>query len=111
MSAPEPDPPEVEELERCAAWRLRLVDANPSDTKSVIAAALLEKLAEELRRTIGSAPARELAAVCNWLSESDAISDFAELAGEYRSRIGISEMPADAQDYLRGLLAIARTLT
>jgi hypothetical protein len=52
----------------------------------------------------------ELGALGNWLSESDAISDYAEAASDYRARIGVSATPASGADYLRGLLAIARSL-
>lgn len=102
--------PEIEELERTAAWRLRLVDADPADTGSAAAARLLEKLADDLRRDDYSALWTELRSIGHWLGESDAISDFAELAAEYRRRIGVSEHPADGAAYLAGLLAIARGL-
>jgi len=36
-----PEPPELEELEHTAAWRLRVVDADPADTASAAAAQLL----------------------------------------------------------------------
>ena len=60
---------EVEELERAAAWRLRKVDADPTDAVSREAAARLEMLAEEVRRLRGSPLFREYVAVCNWLGE------------------------------------------
>lgn len=104
------DPPEIEELERSAAWRLRLVDADPSDTASATAAALLEALAADLRRNAYAELWMELRSIGNWLGESDAISDYAELAADYRVRIGISAYPANGPDYLLGLLAIARGL-
>ncbi len=101
---------EVEELERVAAWRLRRVDADPADTASAEAAVLLDRLAEDLRQNDHAALWIELRSIGNWLAESDAISDFAELAGGYRARIGVSEHPADGADYLRRLLAIAHGL-
>jgi hypothetical protein len=45
-----PEPSEIDELEQTAAWRLRLLDANPDDTASAAAARLLETLAQDLRR-------------------------------------------------------------
>ncbi len=105
-----PDPPEIEELERTAAWRLRLVDADPSDRASKRAAELLHALAEELRNPDLAPLWMELRALGNWLAESDAISDYAELAAEYRGRIGVSEHPADGTAYLRALLTIAKSL-
>jgi hypothetical protein len=104
------DPAEVEELERTAAWRLRLVDADPADTASAAAAQLLEALAEDLRRNLYTPLWTELRSIGNWLGESDAISDYADLAANYRARIGVSAQPADGADYLRGLLAIAHSL-
>jgi hypothetical protein len=51
-----------------------------------------------------------LRSIGNWLAESDAISDFAELSADYRRRIGVSEHPVDGAAYLVALLAIARGL-
>jgi hypothetical protein len=104
------EPPEIEELERAAEWRLRLVDADPADQVSARAAALLQRLADDLRRNEYAPLWTELRAIGNWLAESDAISDYAELAFDYRARIGTVEKPADGADYLRGLLAIAQSL-
>ncbi len=104
------EPPEIEELSQAAAWRLRKTDADPADTASSAAAALLEHLADELRRHEYAAEWTELRSICNWLAESDAISDYKELAMDYRARIGFSEHPRDGADYLAGLLAIARAL-
>jgi len=104
------DPAEIEELQRTAAWRLRLVDADPADTASAAAARLLETLAEDLRRNLHASLWTELRSINNWLGESDAISDYAELAADYRARIGVSAQPVDGADYLRGLLAIAHSL-
>jgi hypothetical protein len=105
-----PEPPEIEELERAAEWRLRLVDADPTDQVSAKAAALLQRLADDLRRNDYTPLWTELRSIGNWLAESDAISDHADLAFDYRARIGVSDYPADGADYLRGLLAIAQSL-
>ena len=70
--------PEIEDLERTAAWRLRLVDADPTDTASENAARRLEALADDLRQNDYTALWTELRAVGNWLGESDGISDYAE---------------------------------
>ena len=51
---------------------------------------------------------REYSAICNWLAESDDISDFAQLAHDYRLRIGIDAFPETGEDYLRALLELAR---
>jgi hypothetical protein len=104
------DPPEIEELERAAAWRLRLADADPDDNGHVAAARRLEMLADDLRRHEYASLWTELRSIGNWLGESDAISDYADLAADYRTRIGISDHPPDGAAYLLGLLAIARSL-
>jgi hypothetical protein len=106
----EPDSPEVAELEHAAAWRLRLLDSDPSDGYSAKAARLLEKLADDLRRNDYAPLWAELRSIGNWLAESDAISDYAALAAEYRAQIGVAEHPVDGADYLRGLLVIAQRL-
>jgi hypothetical protein len=101
---------EIEALERTAAWRLRLLDADPKDTTSAAAARALEALADDLRHNDRAALWVELRSIGNWLGESDAISDYADLAADYRARIGVTEHPADGAAYLAGLLAIARSL-
>ena len=102
--------PEIEDLEQTAAWRLRRVDADPSDTASASAAVLLEALADDLRRNDHAALWTELRSIGHWLGESDAISDYAALAADYRVRIGVTDHPADGAAYLSGLLAIAHGL-
>jgi hypothetical protein len=105
-----PELPEIEELERAAEWRLRLVDSDPGDTASAAAATLLQHLADDLRGNDYGALWTELKSIGNWLGESDAISDYADLAAAYRTRIGTSESPADGAEYLRALVAIAQSL-
>jgi hypothetical protein len=102
------DPFEAELLERAAAWRLRKVDADPTDAVSAGAAAQLERLAQEVRDLRGSPLFQEYLAICNWLGESDGISDFMELANDYRARIGVDLSPADGEAYLRALIALAK---
>ena len=80
---------EAEELERAAEWRMRKFDADPSDAVSRDAAALLEKLARDVRALRGAAVFREYVAICNWLGESDGIVDFMDMAKDYRARIGV----------------------
>ncbi len=99
---------EAEELERVAEWRMRKVDADPSDAVSRDAAALLERLAEEVRRLPGTPVSREYTAIRNWLSESDDIIDFADMADAYRAQIGVEHAPADGEAYLRALIELAR---
>jgi hypothetical protein len=102
------DPQEVADLEAAAAWRLRKVDADPDDRQSAEAAQRLQKLADQLRALQASPLYREYGAICNWLAESDDISDFAQLAHDYRLRIGIDAFPESGEDYLRALLDLAR---
>jgi hypothetical protein len=102
------DPFEVEQLERAAAWRMRKVDQDPADTKSAAAARRLEKLAEEVRGLRGSPLFQEYMVICNWLGESDGITDFMELANDYRARIGFDRWPTNGEAYLRALIDLAR---
>lgn len=101
---------EIEALERTAAWRLRLLDKNPSDGTSEAAARRLEALAEDLQTNDYAGLWTELDAMTNWLGQSDAISDFADLTARYRSNIGVTEMPVTGADYLRALIALAQSL-
>ena len=88
---------EAEELERAAEWRMRLVDADPSDATSREAAALLERLAEDVRRLRGSALFVEYMAICNWLGESDGIADFMDMANDYRAGLASIVRPRTAR--------------
>ena len=102
------DIPEVVELERVAAWRLRKVDARPADEQSAKAARQLQKLADDLRRAPNLKLLEEYRCVCNWLSESDGISDFVLLAQDYREMIAFGEWAETGDDYLRALIAKAQ---
>ncbi len=99
---------EVVELERVAEWRLRKVDANPSDRQSATAARQLRKLADELRRTPNAKLLEEYRCVCNWLSESDGISDFVMRAEDFREMIGFGEWAETGDDYLRALIRFSK---
>ncbi len=96
-----------EELERVADWRLRKVDADPSDERSAQAARHLRKLAEDLRRAPNSTLLEEYRCVCNWLSESDGISDFVLRASNYREMIGFGAWAETGDEYVRALIGIA----
>ena len=65
-------------------------------------------MADNLRHLQGAPLYREYGAICNWLAESDDISDFALLAHDYRLRIGIDAFPETGEDYLRALLHLAK---
>ena len=99
---------EAEALERTAEWRLRKVDADPADTVSRDAAALLEKLAVDVRQLSDLPVVREYGAICNWLGESGEIADFMDMAQDYRARIGVDFSPADGEAYLRALIDLAK---
>ena len=99
---------EVERLERVAEWRLRKVDADPTDIKSSSAAARLEALADDVRRLRSSPLFREYVAICNWLGESDGVEAFAQLAEDYRTRVGFDRWPEDGEAYLRALIELAK---
>ena len=100
--------PEVLELERVAEWRLRKVDAKPSDEQSAKAARQLQKLADDLKTAPNAKLLEEYRCVCNWLSESDGISDFNLRADDYREMIGFGEWAETGDDYLRALIGLAQ---
>ena len=102
------DTPEIAELERAAEWRLRKADAARSDARSAKAARQLRKLAEDLRTAPNAKLLGEYRCICNWLSESDGISDFALQAGYYREMFGFGAWAETGDDYLRALIAMAR---
>lgn len=99
---------EVIELEQAAEWRQRKVDADPSDERSANAARQLLKLANDLRQAPDLKLLDEYHCICNWLSESDGISDLALSAQYYRQRIGHGTWAETGNDYLRALLELAR---
>ena len=101
---------EVIELEEAAAWRLRLLDADPDDRVSAAASALLQRLADALRAQADMALLTELHALCNWLGESGNISDYAQAAQSYRARIGVDAHPTSAEEYVRMLLQLAQQM-
>jgi hypothetical protein len=100
--------PEVSELERVAEWRQRKVDAKPSDRQSAKAAQQLLKLADDLRQAPNAKLLEEYRCVCNWLAESDGISDFVLRAQDYREMIGLGEWAETGDDYLRALIGLAQ---
>jgi hypothetical protein len=102
------DMPEVTELERAADWRLRKADARPSDEQSAKAARQLRKLAADLRRAPNAKLLEEYRCVCNWLSESDGISDFVLRAQDYREMIAFGEWAETGDDYIRALIGLAQ---
>ena len=99
---------EITELERVAEWRLRKADATPSDARNAKAAAQLQKLADDLRTAPDAKLLEEYCCVCNWLSESDGISDFVLRAQDFREMIGFGEWAATGDDYLRALIGMAQ---
>jgi hypothetical protein len=99
---------EAGELERAAEWRMRKVDSDPRDTVSRDAAALLERLAAEVRTLDGAAVAREYAAICSWLGESGEIADFMDMVGDRRARIGVDWLPENGELYIQFLVQLAK---
>ncbi len=102
--------PEAEALERAAEWRLRLADADPTDTASLAAAAHLQKLAAELRGMASSQAFEAFRCLCHWLSASDAITDLAQAAHRYNAAIGFGEWPETGEDYIQALNRLANQL-
>ena len=104
------DAPEAAALERAAEWRLRLVDADPTDIASGVAALQLQKLADELRAMPDNADLEQYRGLCHWLCSSDGITDLAQAAHRYNAAIGFGEWPETAGDYIRVLNRIANQL-
>ena len=99
---------EAAELDRAAEWRLRVVDRNPDDAASAVAARQLQKLASAVRALEDSPLLDEFRCICNWLAESDGIEDLLVLMREYHIRIGFGAWPETGEDYLRALLGLAK---
>ncbi|MGE0221915.1 MAG: hypothetical protein AB7F35_01385 [Acetobacteraceae bacterium] len=108
MSASDDDVPEAIELEQAAEWRLRKVDADPGDERSAAAARQLQKLADEVRQLRGSPLYAEYLAICNWLGESDGISEFALRAQDFRAMLGFGTWADSGEGYLRALIEMAK---
>jgi hypothetical protein len=106
----ENDIPEAIELERAADWRIRKLGGNPADAESARAAALLQKLADDLRALAGSAAYKEYQAICGWLHEFDGMAELSEYAHDYHTRIGVDQFPADGEAYLRVLIGFAKDI-
>jgi hypothetical protein len=104
------DSSDLDALENTIAWRLRCLDADPADAASAEAVRLLEALVADLAQTDYAPLWAELGALLNWLGESDAVSDYADLAADYRVRIGVANRPADGAAYIRALQDLARSL-
>ena len=105
---PDEDLPEAEELERSADWRLRKVDADPSDERSAAAARQLQTLAAELRTLRDSALYAEYQCMCNWLSESDGLSDLVLRREDFRTMFGFGTWEDSGESYLRVLVEMAK---
>jgi hypothetical protein len=99
---------DIESLENTIAWRLRRLDADPTDVASANAVRVLEALVTDLRQGNHAEAWTALGAVLNWLGESDAISDYTGLAADYRNSLGAE--PIDGAGYILGLQAIAQSL-
>ncbi len=102
------DLPEAEELEAAAMWRLRKVDAEPTDSASAAAAERLQMLANDLRAHGHTPLLAEYRCICNWLAESDGIEDFNHFAHEYRVGIGTLHAPDSGDAYIRVLISLAK---
>lgn len=104
------DPPDTEALSATIDWRLRQLGANPDDSTAEQAVRELEALLVDLRAHDYAEAWAALGALLNWLGESDAVSDYADLATDYRQRIGVSAHPADGAAYIAALQDLARSL-
>src|ERR1700721_853760 len=62
-----------------------------------------QKTPDDLRHAPNAKLLEEYRCVCNWLSESDGISDFVLRAQDYREMIAFGEWAETGDDYLRAL--------
>jgi hypothetical protein len=108
LQVPANDPIEAIELEQTADWRIKKLGEDPGDAQSVAAASLLQRLANEVRQSVGTTAYVECQAILNWLAEFDVMEDFAERAFDYRLRIGVDHFPENGEAYLRALIELAK---
>ncbi len=109
MSDPdEDDCVEATELEHAAEWRLRKVDADPTDTRSAAAAAQLQKLATELRGLTDTPLFVEYRCMCNWLGESDGLSELVLRREDFRTMLGFGVWADSGEGYIRALIEMAK---
>ena len=99
---------EAVELEGTADWRTKKLGEDPDDGESAAAAKLLQRLADEVRALAGSAIYREYQAICGRLEEFDGMAELAEYAQAYRAQIGVDQVAANGEEYLRVLIGFAK---
>src|SRR3954447_3898449 len=102
------DLPEAAAPERAAESRLGKARGEPSAQPSAAAARQLQKLADELRSLRGSPLYAEYQCMCNWLSESDGLSDLALRAEDFRLMLGFGTWAENGEGYLRALVEMAK---
>ena len=102
--------PDIDALNAIIDWRLKQLGADPDDGAAEQARQALEALLADLRAHDYAEAWAGLGALLNWLGESDAVSDYADLATDYRLQIGISACPTDGAAYIAALQDIARSL-
>lgn len=93
-----------------AAWRLRLLDADPDDQASRAAADRLQALADDLRRAELGPLWTELRSVCNWLGSPTRPRTTPTSPRTIVPGSAFMTTRETGPDYLRGLLAIAQGL-
>jgi hypothetical protein len=91
---------EAQDLENSAGWRRQKAQQYPEDTRNLEAAALLDRLAVEVRALTGSEIHHQLSATAE---KCDDFCSFFESWSEYKRRIGFWEFP-NGQEYLSDML-------
>jgi hypothetical protein len=106
---------EAGELEGTAWWRSQKAEEYPDDPRNAEAVVMLERLAKGLRSAtvpIAKQIVIQFSAISEFvLSEGEDEDERHELGrrwNEYRSRIGFSNFPDSAEEYLTALVDIAR---
>jgi len=99
----------IKGLSEQANWRREKAAEYPDDKRNEEAAAILERLVEELTKLKGSPTEAELVRVDSLLSvalkgQDEVVSQY----DEYHRTIGFSVFPKSAQEYLEDLIKIYR---
>ena len=89
-----PEPPEIEELEHAAEWRLRLVDADAERYRQRGGCRTSATLADDLRRSDHAPLWTELRSIGNWLASRTRFPITRISLRNIGARIGVSEHPA-----------------
>jgi hypothetical protein len=102
---------EAEELRREANWRQQQAEEYPDDPKSATAAELLAKLALEVEQLHGAEIEQEFIDLQRQaIDATDGLAPYSRILSEYRSRVGVDQMPQTGKQYLLALMGLVTVL-